>query len=146
MESDEGEWSLLGGDDMQGDEGECCLLSGDDIGDEEESGPPCKRARADDSILDGGLSPDGDADDDAVGGDLPSSLAHKLSHMRPFQWAPCVLECFVHLLGHWDIKNSLLVSSPSLSTHFSGVGTAEKAAKYLEAMHTHECSGICVGG
>ena len=131
----------------------------------DESGPPRKRARrtddtdggsddsraiitddtSEDDILGGGLSPLDDADD-AVGGVLPSSLAHTLNHLRPFQWASGVLGCLVHLLGHFDFKGCLLADSPTVSTHFSGVGTAEKAVRCLEAVCAHESSGIGVGG
>ena len=131
-------------------------LSGDESN---ESGPPRKRARradggdcasddsnailadgtSEDNILGGGLSPLDDAD-------VPSSLAHKLRRMRPFQWASGVLECLVHLLGYCDFKGSLLVDNPTLSTHFSGIGTAEKAARCLEAVCAHESKGTGVGG
>jgi hypothetical protein len=56
----------------------------------------------------------------------------KLSFVQVFRWAFIVLEALKSLMPLSVLKGRLLFSPQALSTHFSGVGTAEQAMRLLQ--------------
>ena len=54
-----------------------------------------------------------------------------MAQMRPHQWASGVLQCLSAFLPQHVLKQSLLLNAPTLTTHFSGIGTTEWAARSL---------------
>ncbi len=51
----------------------------------------------------------------------------------PFHWAFVVMKALESSLTAETIRTSLLFSAPTLTTHFSGVGTVEQAARFLKS-------------
>ena len=54
-----------------------------------------------------------------------------MTRMRPHQWASGALQCLGAFLPQHVLKQSLLLNAPTLTTHFSGTGTTEWAARSL---------------
>ena len=73
-------------------------------------------------------------DEGEFGGLCPEAhgdLYLELRRLQPFQWAFGVLKCLSEFVGAASLRRSLLLEGCSFSSHFSGIGTAEKAAKCL---------------
>ena len=64
---------------------------------------------------------------------ISSGASMGLRELRPFQWALGVVRCLGHFLGVEKLRDSLLLGGFSFTTHFSGVGTAERSVQCLMA-------------
>ena len=64
---------------------------------------------------------------------LESASLSWLVGLRPFQWATGLLSCLGNFIPLHLLKQSFLVQGATFTTHFSGVGTAERAVQCLVA-------------